>query len=39
MDDRPPVNLEEGQSILDKLAPGAHTVTVTGQNGRSLVFL
>jgi hypothetical protein len=35
MDDRPPVNLEEGQSILDKLAPGAHTVTVTGQKGEA----
>jgi hypothetical protein len=35
MDDRPPVNLEEGQSILDKLAPGAHTVAVTGQKGEA----
>ncbi len=32
VDDRPPVDLQEGQLVLDKVAPGAHTVKVTGQN-------
>lgn len=32
LDDRPPVDLQEGQLVLDKVAPGAHTVKVTGQN-------
>jgi murein DD-endopeptidase MepM/ murein hydrolase activator NlpD len=33
VDDRPPVDLQEGQLVLDKAAPGTHTVRVTGQNG------
>jgi len=33
VDDRPPVDLQEGQLVLDKVAPGAHTMKVTGQNG------
>jgi hypothetical protein len=33
VDDRPPVDLQEGQFVLDKVAPGTHTVKVTGQNG------
>ena len=33
VDDRPPVDLQEGQLVLDKVAPGTHTVKVTGQNG------
>lgn len=33
VDDRPPVDLQEGQLVLDKVAPGAHTVKVAGQNG------
>lgn len=32
LDDRPPVDLLEGQLALDKVAPGAHTLKVTGQN-------
>jgi len=32
VDDGPPVNLEEGQLVLDKVAPGAHTIKVTGPN-------
>ena len=32
VDDGPPVDLQEGQLVLDKVAPGAHTVKVTGQN-------
>jgi hypothetical protein len=33
VDDRPPADLQEGQLTLDKVAPGAHTVKVTGPNG------
>jgi len=33
VDGQPPAELQEGQFILDKVAPGAHTVKVTGQNG------
>jgi hypothetical protein len=33
VDDRPPVDLQEGQLVLDKVAPGRHTVKVTGRNG------
>ncbi|MGA2274448.1 MAG: PEGA domain-containing protein [Bryobacteraceae bacterium] len=33
VDDRPPVDLQEGQLVLDKMAPGTHTVKVTGPNG------
>jgi len=32
LDDRLPVDLEEGQFVLDKVASGTHTVTVTGPN-------
>jgi hypothetical protein len=32
VDDRPPVDLQEGQLVLDKVAPGTHTVKVTGPN-------
>ena len=32
VDDRPPVDLQEGQLVLDNVAPGTHTVKVTGQN-------
>ena len=32
-DDQPPVDLQEGQFILDKVAPGSHTVTVTAKSG------
>jgi hypothetical protein len=28
-----PVDLQEGQLVLDKMPPGTHTVTVTGPNG------
>jgi hypothetical protein len=35
VDDRPPVDLQEGQLVLDKVAPGKHTVKVTGQNGEA----
>ena len=33
VDGRPPVDLQEGQLVLDKVAPGAHTLKVTGPNG------
>ena len=33
VDDGPPAVLQEGQLVLDKLAPGAHAVKVTGPNG------
>jgi hypothetical protein len=33
VDDRPPADLQEGQLVLDKVAPGTHTVKVTGPNG------
>jgi hypothetical protein len=33
VDDQPPVDLQEGQLVLDKVAPGTHTVKVTGKNG------
>jgi hypothetical protein len=32
VDDRPSVDLQEGQLVLDNVAPGAHTVKVTGPN-------
>ena len=33
MDDGPPADLQEGQLVLDKVAPGKHTVKVIGPNG------
>jgi hypothetical protein len=33
VDGRPPVDLQEGQLVLDKVTPGTHTVKVTGRNG------
>jgi hypothetical protein len=35
VDDRSPADLQEGQLVLDKVAPGKHTVKVTGQNGEA----
>ena len=35
VDNEPPVPLQEGQLVLDKLTPGAHTVKVRGANGSS----
>ena len=32
LDGAPPVDLQEGQLVLENLAPGTHTVKVTGQN-------
>lgn len=32
-DDQPAADLQEGQFIVDKVQPGAHTVKVTGKNG------
>jgi hypothetical protein len=32
-DDQAPVDLQEGQFILDKVAPGTHTVKVAGRSG------
>ena len=37
-DDQPPADLQEGQFILDKVAPGPHTVRVTGKNGTDATF-
>jgi len=33
LDDQPPADLQEGQFVLEKLAPGPHTVKLTGRNG------
>jgi len=33
VDNRPPADLQEGQLVLDKLAPGTHSVKITGPNG------
>jgi hypothetical protein len=33
VDDRPAADLQEGQLVLDKVAPGTHTVKVAGQKG------
>ena len=33
VDDGPPADLQEGQLVLDKVAPGKHSVKVTGPNG------
>jgi hypothetical protein len=35
VDDRPPADLQEGQLVLDKVAPGTHTLKVTGPNGEA----
>jgi hypothetical protein len=32
-DDQPPADLQEGQFILDNVAPGSHTVKVTAKSG------
>jgi len=34
-DDQPPADLQEGQFIVDKVAPGPHTVKVTGKGGEA----
>ncbi len=33
VDNQPPADLQEGQLVLDKLAPGTHAVKVAGPNG------
>lgn len=33
LDDQPPVDLQEGQFILDRVEPGPHTVKVTSRTG------
>ena len=35
LDDGPPVDLQEGQLVIDGVAPGAHTVKVTGPNAEA----
>ena len=35
IDDQPPAELQEGQFILDNVAPGSHTVKVTGKSGEA----
>jgi len=35
VDDKPPADLQEGQFVIDKLEPGAHTVKVTGKTGEA----
>jgi len=37
-DDQPAADLQEGQFILDKVAPGPHTVRVTGKNNTDATF-
>jgi hypothetical protein len=36
VDDAPPADLQEGQLVLDRVAPGKHTVKVTGPNADAL---
>jgi hypothetical protein len=33
LDDQPPVDLQEGQLVLDKVPAGSHTVKITGRSG------
>ncbi len=33
IDDQPPADLQEGQFIVDRVAPGTHTAKVTSKNG------
>jgi hypothetical protein len=33
VDDHPAVDLQEGQLVLDRVAPGKHTMKITGPNG------
>jgi hypothetical protein len=33
LDDQPPAYLQEGQFVMDRVAPGVHTVKVTGRSG------
>jgi hypothetical protein len=33
IDDQPPADLQEGQFIVDRVAPGVHTAKVTGKSG------
>lgn len=33
LDDQPPVDLQEGQFIVDRVAPGPHTVKITSRSG------
>jgi hypothetical protein len=35
IDSDAPADLQEGQFVLDRVAPGAHTVKVTGKNGEA----
>lgn len=35
VDDQPPVDLQDRQLVLEKVAPGSHTVKVTGPNGNA----
>jgi hypothetical protein len=37
-DDQPPADLQEGQFILDKVAPGPHTVRLTAKNNTDATF-
>ncbi len=34
-DDQPPADLQEGQFVVDKVAPGNHRIKVTGRNGEA----
>ena len=34
-DDQPPADLQEGQFILDSVAPGPHTLKITGRNSEA----
>ncbi len=38
IDDQPPVDLQEGQFIIDKVTPGSHSVKVIGRSGTSAAF-
>ena len=35
LDARPPVDLQDGQYVFEKVPPGSHTVTVTGPNAEA----
>jgi hypothetical protein len=36
LDDQPAVELQQGQLVLEKIAPGRHTVKITGKDGEAV---
>jgi len=35
VDDKPPADLQDGQLVIDKVAPGTHTVKISGPSGNA----